>query len=143
MRRGFGGGMGQGANYDTRFGQDNFGSEPRDESGFYGARGFGEGGGSYGSNMERNGSQWQRENNYERQNHQDYGDNYGQGFYGRNENEGWENNDGNNDADDNPNIKGSYGSSNYGNMPSRRQGGTDYNSTSRYYSRTRDNDPFV
>jgi hypothetical protein len=46
-------------------------------------------------------------------------------------------------GDRNPNIRGSYGTGNYSNMPSRNQGGTDYNSTSRYYSRTRDNDPFV
>ncbi|HTE24254.1 hypothetical protein [Flavitalea sp.] len=46
-------------------------------------------------------------------------------------------------ADRNPNMRGSYGTGNYSNMPSRNQGGTDYNSTSRYYSRTRDNDPFV
>jgi 23S rRNA pseudouridine2605 synthase len=46
-------------------------------------------------------------------------------------------------GDRNPNMRGSYGTGNYSNMPSRNQGGTDYNSTSRYYSRTRDNDPFI
>jgi hypothetical protein len=81
----------------------------------------------------------------------EYGSNYGQGYYGGNENEGW--NQGsdpyqddryNNEreqqqrSDKNPNTRGAYGSSNYGNLPDRGRGGTDYNSTNRYYSRTRD-----
>jgi hypothetical protein len=59
----------------------------------------------------------------------------------RNRNQGREWNQ--DSGDRNPNMRGSYGTGNYSNMPSRNQGGTDYNSTSRYYSRTRDNDPFI
>jgi hypothetical protein len=85
-----------------------------------------------------------------------YGENYGQGYYGHSDNQGWakgdnrQNNRNRNQQEGdrsqqqgNPNTRGEYGSSNYSNLPNRRSGGTDYNSTNRYYSRTRDNDPFV
>lgn len=86
----------------------------------------------YGYDRNRSGDNNERFNNRMNQ-----WDSESQRNYQENDRERWRN-----DADSNPNSRGTYGTSNYGNHPERNNGGTDFNSTNRYYSRTRSNDFF-
>ncbi|MET0300396.1 MAG: hypothetical protein ABW036_11560 [Flavitalea sp.] len=167
-RKGFGGSNRRDDNFNSRYqgGNLNYGNNQNDR-GYNADRGYSQGNQGYGQNQfdrdtrsrnnnegrwnqhqDENNRRWeqsrndyQRNDQYRQSDWQNRGDqNYNDHFENRNERSGERMR--NQSSDDNPNSSGTYGTSNYSNQPERGNSGTDFNSTNRYYSRTRSNDFF-